>query len=1004
MLFRNLAIQLPHSAKYWKTASFTCLLLVSVASTSNADQSGYEKINFNRDVRPILSNHCYACHGPDVENNKSDLRLDIRDLAVEYGAIVPGDSDASILVDRVLTMDVDDIMPPPDVHKPLSEDQKLTLKAWINSGAEYDIHWSYKRVEKPEQNSIDAIIRSGLNKQGLDLSTAAPRETLLRRVYLDAIGLPPTPEQAQEFLNDSSPDAYEQLVDTLLTSPHFGENMAIDWLDAVRFTDSVGYHGDQPRDASPFRDYVIHSFNNNKPYDEFVTEQIAGDLIPDATIAQRVASSFHRLNQISQEGGIQDKEYIKKYQAERIRTSSTALLGSTLACAECHDHKFDPFTAKDFYAFGAFFADILEKGAWNNRGSYQEENIVEYLARQDVYEKKQLGPTLTVPNRTFLYDPEKYEVEAERRLERLREGTPDSVNEFDDWLAVKRKAASDGIPDDYMLDDVVNGKEAIFTEKKLLVENGYRYQFEVFLNRLAEGEHAGFGILFTYEDAEYLFRWGRNLNDKKPNRTIKRMGNLPAVEEWKEFYIYPSELKKHQNISPVSISFISTKSEAHPYAVDVRKVRLKTKRQKVPIGDLDEDGAALLEKYLTDQASEVELDELKKIYLAEHATSPDQVELRESYLAIDDYLNGTRETPTTISAKPREIKILPRGNWMDETGEVVLPATPEFLDFAIASDEGNRLDRLDLAEWVAHRDNPLTARTYVNRIWGQFFGTPLSSAPEDLGLQGEYPTYPDLLDLLAYNFMESGWDVKLLVKSMLMSDAYRQSSQSTPELDELDPYNRLIARQSPRRLRAENIRDNALAISNLLVRRIGGASAKPYQPEGYYQHLNFPRREYQSAQDENQYRRGLYSHWQRTFLHPMLIAFDAPSRDECAVARPQSNTPLQALNQLNDPSFVEAAIALSHSILLDHPGDDASRLEYAYQRVLTREPNPKEQELLIQFLGSERSRFEETPTDANALVASTNFQPLKTVEETELAAWTSLTRALLNLHETITRY
>ncbi|MGB0745032.1 MAG: PSD1 and planctomycete cytochrome C domain-containing protein, partial [Opitutales bacterium] len=791
-----------------------------------AAQTGYNEVDFNRDVRPILSNHCYACHGPDVENNKSDVRLDIRESAIETGAIVPGNAATSLLIERIHTADPDDMMPPPEVHKPLSEEQKKTLQVWIENGADYDIHWSYKRVAEPKKDSVDRIIRDRLKERGLDFSEKAPRHTLLRRVYLDTIGLPPTPEQAEAFLSNHSPDAYEQLVDSLLASPHYGENMAIDWLDAVRFTDTVGYHGDQPRDASPYRDYVIHAFNTNKPYDEFVTEQLAGDLLPNATIAQRVAASFNRLNQISQEGGIQDKEYIKKYQAERIRTTSTALLGATLACAECHDHKFDPFTAKDFYAFGAFFADILEKGAWNHNGSYQEENIEQYLVRSDVYEiagRRQLGPTLIVPNRTFLYNSQKYEVERKERLKALKAGTANAKLEFEDWLAERRKAEAAGIPADYRLDEVTNGAIATFKEKKLLVKNGYRYQFEVYPNRLNEGELTGFGLLFSFDDAEYLFRWGRGLDDTVPNRHIKRMGNTPPVGEWTELNIYPHELKQHKDKSPLSITFITSETEAHRYAVDVRRVRLKTMRQKVPIGDLSPASAALLEKYLSNGANEAELNLLREIYFAQHAKSPDQIELRQAYAAIDEYLNGSRETPATISAKPREIKILPRGNWMDESGEVVLPATPEFLDLAIASEPGNRLTRLDLAEWITHRNNPLTARTYVNRIWGHFFGTPLSSAPEDLGLQGEYPIYPELLDLLAYNFMESGWDIKQLVKGILLTEAYQQSSRSRPELDELDPYNRLLARQSPRRLRAENIRDNALAISGLLLPRIGGA-------------------------------------------------------------------------------------------------------------------------------------------------------------------------------------
>jgi len=981
-------------------------LIGFILCATQAQAADVEPINFNRDVRPILSNHCYFCHGPDVANNKADLRLDIRELAIESGVIVPGDSAASLAIERVTTDDEDDIMPPLDVHKPLSAEQIETLAAWIDQGAEYDIHWSYKRVEKPAKDSIDAIIRSGLERRGLEFSEKAPKATLLRRVYLDTIGLPPTTEQAEAYLSNQSQDAYEQLIDELLASPHFGENMAIEWLDAVRFTDSVGYHGDQSRDASPFRDYVINAFNINKPYDEFVTEQLAGDLLPDATMQQRVAASFNRLNQISSEGGIQDKEYIKKYQAERIRTTSTALLGSTLACAECHDHKYDPFTAKDFYAFGAFFADILEKGAYTGVGRYQEGNVAnKYLSSPELYEERRFGPTLRVPNRTFLQNAEVFEVEYERRKKHLHVGTDAAAKEFENWLAEKRQAAADGIPADYFLNDVVNGSSASFSEAPLAVENGYRYQFEVHPNEIEEGENHSFGILFTFKDASYLIHWGWDLDLKKPNQRNINRRDIPKVGAWSELYIYPDVFKEQKAESPVSITFITNKSKGkQPYAVDVRNVRLKTKRQKVPIGDLNEQGVALLEKYLAEELSDTELEQLRTIYYTDHADSSDQIELRKSYYAIDNYLNGYRNTPATISAKPREVKVLPRGNWMDESGEVVLPATPEFLDFAIASESDDRLSRLDLAEWIVHRDNPLTARTYVNRIWGHFFGTPLSSAPEDLGLQGEYPIYPELLDLLAYNFMDSGWNVKHLVRSILLSEAYRQTSRSTPELDELDPYNRLFARQSPRRLRAENIRDNALAISDLLVRRIGGASAKPYQPDGYYQHLNFPKRTYETSTDENQYRRGLYMHWQRTFLHPMLVAFDAPSRDECAVARPQSNTPLQALNQLNDPTFVEAAIALSHSILLDHPGDDASRLEYAYQRVLTRDPISPEKSLLKEFLESERSRFAEAPSDADALVASANFKLSKQVEKTELAAWTSLTRALLNLHETITRY
>ncbi|WP_018968569.1 PSD1 and planctomycete cytochrome C domain-containing protein [Rubritalea marina] len=964
-----------------------------------------DDLDFNRDVQPILSDKCYFCHGPDVENNKADLRLDIRESAIAAGAIIPGDSKKSPIIQRILTQDADDIMPPPDAHKSLTQKDKDTLISWVDAGAKYDKHWSYRKVKNPGETSIDAIVVTGLEKKDLKLSPKAKDETLLRRVFLDTLGLPPTPEQAELYLSNPNKASYAKLVDTLLASPHFGENMATDWLDAVRFTDSVGYHGDQYRDASPYRDYVIHAFNTNKPYDAFVTEQVAGDLLPNATIQQRVAASFNRLNQISQEGGIQDKEYIKKYQAERIRTTSTALLGSTLACAECHDHKYDPFTAKDFYAFGAFFADILEKGAWNGSGKYQEEDISNYLAGPDVYEKPGMGPTLKVPNRTFLHDAPIYEAERAKRLNAMHQGTPAANRSFDQWLQRKEQLQRQGVPIAYPVQSPDNYQHTQLSPD-FNMSNGARFVFNVNAGKVDLRHLNRIGVSLQFPDHEYIFYWGFHAADPdQPKRSRHRKGGMPAVDKVVELAFNINELRPaHRSQNPSKITFLSGQKDTYSDTNAFSNVRLETIRHQVPVGLLSQHNRDLLEKHLAGTATDDETLQLRHGYLADHSNTADQTKLQLAYRAINKYLDGVRETPATISAKPREIKVLPRGNWMDETGEVVLPATPHFLDLKISATEDQPLNRLDLAKWMVHRDNPLTARTYVNRVWAQFFGTPLSSAPEDLGLQGEYPLYPELLDFLAYEFMDSGWNVKHLVKTILLSDVYQQSSKPTPELVEMDPYNRLLARQSPRRLKAENIRDNALAISDLLVTRIGGASARPYQPTGYYQHLNFPRRTYKTNTDENQYRRGVYTHWQRTFLHPMLIAFDAPSRDECAVARPQSNTPLQALNQLNDPSFLEAAGALATGVIGAHPESDKERIEYAYKKALTREPNAIEIDSLKQFLMRERNRFSASPDDATAFLESAKFQPNDSISTTELAAWTSLCRALLNLHETITRY
>ncbi|MDA1043865.1 MAG: PSD1 and planctomycete cytochrome C domain-containing protein [Verrucomicrobia bacterium] len=768
-----------------------------VRESHEEERSAGLPLSFNRDIRPILSDKCFFCHGPDAGKRKGDLRLDIREHAVAAGAFVPGDAETSELVKRIYATDPEDIMPRPESHKVLSDEQKALLTRWIQEGAEYTAHWAYTPVMRPDFPGIDAIVADRLKRERLAPSGDADRHTLIRRVSLDLIGLPPEPEEVATFVRDDSPGAYEALVDRLLGSVHYGEKMAIYWLDAVRFADTVGYHGDQPRDASPYRDYVIESFNSNKTFDVFTIEQIAGDLLPEATFKQRIAAGYNRLNQLSAEGGIQDKEYIKKYQAERVRTLSTTWLGSTLACAECHDHKFDPFTSKDFYSMAAFFADILEKGAWNPDGHYQEDTGP-YLAPEDT----------------------------------IMGGSPE--------------------------------------EPLLKVRND-------------------------------VFEFPAN--------------PLPAISQPEAF----------------------------------------------------------------------------------------------------------RTSPATIGAKPRIVRVLPRGNWMDESGEVVQPATPHFLpgEWAgttssprtVTSDANTvvgiagtnvigRATRLELARWLIDRDNPLTSRAYVNRLWAQFFGTPLSKVAEDLGQQGEYPVYPELLDWLAAEFMESGWDVKHLVKLIVMSGTYRQSSSASPSLLERDPYNRLLARQTPRRLSAELIRDNALKISGLLNPFVGGPSVRPYQPEGYYEHLNFPKRGYTASADQDQYRRGVYTHWQRTFLHPMLLTFDAPARDECSVSRPKSNTPLQALNLLNDPSFVEAAQALAKRVHASATGD-VDRIALAFAHALARPPLAGETETLQALLAKERLRYEKDEASAKQSVGPAMQENASFVE---LAALTSVSRAILNLHETITRY
>jgi len=786
-------------ALYRYSLTTLCVLLQNAFATA----SEVTEIRYSRDIRPILSDNCFFCHGTDPETREGDLRLDIREDALKGKAFVPGNPAKSLLVKVINSTDPDVLMPPKKSHKSLSESDKKILTEWIKLGAEYEPHWAYVAPNSTPGGTIDSIVAHDHQREGLAFSEPAAPEVLVRRFYFDLIGLPPTSEQAQNFLTayaQSPRVATEALVDKLLASPHFGEQMAISWLDNVRYADTVGYHGDKPVSTSPYRDYVIKSFNEDKPYDEFTIEQLAGDLLPNPTLEQKVAAAYNRIAQISEEGGIQDKEYLKKYQAERVRTTSSAWLGSTMACCECHDHKFDPFTAKDFYSFASYFSDILEKGAYNNNGDYQED--FKKWSKNGV-EFSKFGPFYRVPN-----------TEQKKKL-----------NVFDQ--------------------QIINTRQSL----------------------------------------------------AKNNDTAKA--------------------KELEN--------------------------LLSKREKFQ----------------------------KSI---------------------------TTTIPATISAKRRTVRVLNRGDWQDNAGEIVAPSPPQFLT------GGKRIEhksRLDLAKWIVNKDNPLTARVFVNRLWQRYFGIAISRNTGDLGLQGEFPSHPELLDHLAVSFMDNDWKIKPLIRKIVLSRTYQQSSTPDSKMLEQDPHNRQLARQSQLRLPAELIRDNALAISGLLNTKVGGPSVRPYQPEGYYRHLNFPRRKYQQSKNDDQYRRGIYTHWQRTFLHPMLKNFGAPSREECTTERPDSNTPLQALNLLNDPSFLEAARVFAEKLLNQ---GEAQIIERAYLASLSRSPSGREIEVLETFYQQEFERFSKNPQTAKDFInigatpVATNLEPVK------LAATTSLARVLFNLHESITRY
>jgi hypothetical protein len=763
---------------------------------------------------------------------------------------VSGKPAESELVRRIASADADEVMPPPESHKTLTPRQKEILNRWIAQGAIYQQHWSFEPPIKPDvpagQNGVDVLVRKRLREIGLRPSTEADRRTLIRRLYFDLLGVSPTPEEVAAFINDSSPNAYEQLVDRVMQNPHYGERMALVWLDVVRFADTIGYHSDEPQNVWPYRDWVIRAFNDNKRFDRFTKEQVAGDLMTDATQETRVGSAFNRLLLTTAEGGAQPKDYESRMLTDRVRAIGAVWLGLTTGCAQCHDHKFDPFTANDFYSLGAFFADI-------------EEPIIG--RRED-------GMLVATP-------------EQEQQLAKL-----------DAQLA----EASKGL-------DVAQTKweMAVVAKPAILPE------------------------LETNSTASEA--------DKKTARRVVRIANTDVAKR-------------------------------KPTDQQVIQTYFRAKMTSLTTGARDSLAKAEKER-------KVYYDSLPKVIVSKSAK------------------------------QKRVVRILPRGNWMVDTGEVVHAALPHFLPQPKI--EGREPTRLDLAEWLVSRQNPLTARAVMNRMWQQFFGAGLSRVLDDLGAQGEPPTNPALLDWLACEFMDSGWDMKHMVRTIVTSQTYRQASIAPRELVAADPSNRELARQSCYRLDAELVRDNALSIAGLLSPKIGGPSVRPYQPAKYWDNLNFPPRDYVADQGESEYRRGLYTWRQRTFPHPSLIAFDASSREACTAERTRSNIPQQALVLLNDPTYVEAARVFAARILSECHGTIEERITWAWQQSLQRNPSTDEMHTMQNLLIGRLGEYHADAASADALLKTGLAQIPPSLDKAELAAWTHVARVLLNLHETITR-
>jgi len=1014
---------------------FLTAVLLAWAGAATAAELGY-----NRDVRPILSDNCFYCHGNDPSHRQAKLRLDVREDALEHRAFVPGRPEDSELVRRIYSDDPKKRMPPEDSHKNLSAEQKETLKQWIAQGAKYEPHWSYAAPVKPDvpkgANGVDFLVAARLKEVGLKPAAEADRRTLARRIYSDLSGLPPAPGDVAAFVDDKSPDAYEKLVDRLMASPHFGERMAIGWLDIVRFADTIGYHSDNPRNVFPYRDWVIRSFNTNKRFDRFTLEQVAGDLLQDADLESRVGSAFNRLLLSTQEGGAQAKDYEQRMLTDRVRAVGAVWLGQTTGCAQCHDHKFDPFTQRDFYSLGAFFADIKEPlvGKLEAGMPVPDEEQQKELARLDG-EIAKAQQDYDAPHPEFAGALAAWEAEgkaallAEKRWTLLRPAKLDSKGgaklklEADGSILARGKAANQ---DTYTLTSAgplqnVTGLrlEALPHDSLPQKGPGRAGNGNFVVSEVVATVHRAGGSVETqrFESAVASFEQ-TTAAEKNPYKVWSAAAAIDGDAKGKTFgwAVLPETGKPQQMVlkfaQPLDVKAgekltveILQNHDAKGHLLG--RFRLATTTDAGAATRTAPPAPAAEIATILDVVPDERTTAQKEALLAEFkATSAAFVEIRGVLAQARKAKAALEEKiPTCLvsisTPEKRTVRILPRGNWMDESGEVVKPALPHYLPQEQTGT--NELTRLDLARWLVWRGNPLTARTVMNRMWQQFFGTGLSKVAFDLGAQGELPPNQPLLDWLACEFVDSGWDMKHMIRTIVTSETYRRTSVGTPEQMAADPYNRELARQSAFRVEAELVRDGALAVSGLLVPKIGGPSVKPYQPEGYWENLNFPKRTYTADTGEAQYRRGLYVWWQRSYLHPSMVAFDAPTREECSAERSRSNIPQQALVLLNDPTYVEAARSLAARILGECSGTPEQRIAWAWRQVLQRDPRGGETQAMSELLARHLGIYRADPAAAEDLL-KTGFAGVPAdLDRAELAAWTHIARVLLNLHETITR-
>ncbi len=1194
--------------------------VAAVAATKETKSTDVPaKIDFRRDIQPILSDNCFACHGPDDKERKAKLRFDHREDALKPAksgdfAIVPGDVAKSTLIERITTKDPDEIMPPPKTGKKLSARQIELFRRWISEGAKYEGHWAFAKPERPTppvvkdsrwpRSEIDRFVLARLEKERMKPSAEADKVTLLRRVTLDLTGLPPTPQEVDAFLADRSPDAYGKVVTRLLASPRYGEHMARYWLDAARYADSHGYHIDSERSMWKYRDWVVDAFNQNKPFDQFTIEQLAGDLLPEATVEQKIGSGYVRANMSTGEGGAIVEEYQAKYTFDRVETTSTIWLGLTLTCARCHTHKYDPIQHREYYGLYSFFNNLNESvmdgnkpnpdpfiklptneqrerqewlkshiaatekkieapvpeldkaqetwvAKWNEKlsagwttltpasiksassngptfktledqsilaeGSNPESDVYEAVVRFDAASslaalRLEVLPHESLPKKGSsraddgvfrLSEIEAEMVAAPKPPKDWKEGDPTAEGkESKPVEAPKPKklkftqavasAAAAGREIDKAIDgkaDTGWGAEASATMEPQMAlfaladpvkvqkdsELHIKLRYEASKSRRAigrfrlaaaqnddlvqllnppkaepwqvvgpfktDGLQHGFTNVFepekeidlkkTYQGVREEIKWNAkaDFEDGKANLLVQDLHGIHGAYYLYRTFKMPAARKVELNLRAddafklwVNEKPVAQRAEDKPgegllrIAVDLKKGENKFLLKVVTVqgaasftfskdlGDSDSvpgDIAAILAA--TRKLAGPPLTKVRNFY--RRANSP---EFKAMFVEVDKWREEEaavdKAIPFTMVAKemekPRETFMLIRGEY-DKKGDKVGPGVPAILPPLPA---GAPTNRLGLAQWLVDPSHPLTARVTVNRFWQQYFGVGFVKTTEDFGVQGEYPSHPELLDWLATEFIRTGWDVKNLQRLIVTSATYRQTAKASPELRGRDPENRLLARGPRFRVDAESVRDTALFVSGLLVDKHGGRSAKPYEPSGLWEAVSFNNsQKYVPDLGEGQYRRSLYTYWKRQSPPPNMMLFDAPTREYCVVRRPRTNTPLQALALMNDRQFVESSRAFGERMILEGGRNPADRIRYGFRLATSRNPSGDEVKVLEGLLKQQEAEFRKDQGAAEKLLGVGNYKAKESIDRVELAAWVTVASTILNLDETVTK-